>query len=184
MLAAIGVAMLGGIAAVATTAQAVPEPQVWVCKYVGTPFVNETLQNKDGLIRVNANSTGDATVGNSFADQQGRSYVLDVATDANTSTGGGEGEQYTGTAGPCPAGQGPVTATVTFTPGNCDARGSAWCLMSMCSRNGLRVPHLICSRNLVPQGEGLVLGGEDEGLLDPVDVARQVGRVGLGIEHL
>src|SRR5674476_245093 len=59
-----------------------------------------------------------------------------------------------------------------------------WCLMSMCSRNGLRVPHLICSRNLVPQGEGLVLGGEDEGLLDPVDVARQVGRVGLGIEHL
>ena len=124
MLAAIGVAMLGGIAAVATTAQADPASQVWVCKYVGTPFVNETLQSKDGLIRVDANSTGGATVGNSFADQQGRSLVLDVATDANTSTGGGLGEQYTGTAGPCPAGQGPVTATVTFTPGSCDARGS------------------------------------------------------------
>src|SRR5665647_3033747 len=45
-----------------------------------------------------------------------------------------------------------------------------WCLMSMCSRNGMRVPHVICSRNLIPEGEGLVFGGEDEGLLDPVDV--------------
>src|SRR5664279_4707111 len=62
------------------------------------------------------------------------------------------------------------------------AGADPWCLMSMCSRNGMRVPHVICSRNLIPQGEGLVLGGEDEGLLDPVDVARQVGRVGLGIE--
>jgi len=122
MLAAIGVAMLGGIAAVATTAQAASESQVWVCKYVGTPFFNETLQSKDGLIRVDANSTGGATVGNSFADKQGRSLVLDVATDANTSTGGGEGEQYTGDL-TCPAGQGPVRATATFTAGTCDAEG-------------------------------------------------------------
>jgi len=60
----------------------------------------------------------------------------------------------------------------------------AWCLMSMCSRNGVRVPQLFCSRNLVPQGEGFVLGGDDEGLLDPVDVAGQVRWVGLGVEHL
>src|SRR5665811_1649644 len=59
-----------------------------------------------------------------------------------------------------------------------------WCLMSMCSRNGMRVPHVICSRNLIPEGEGLVFGGEDEGLLDPVDVPGQVGRVGLGVEQL
>ena len=61
---------------------------------------------------------------------------------------------------------------------------SMWCLMSMCSRNGMRVPHVICSRNLIPEGEGLVFGGEDEGLLDPVDVPGQVGRVGLGVEQL
>ena len=38
---------------------------------------------------------------------------------------------------------------------------------------GVRLPHVICSRNLIPEGEGLVFGGEDEGLLDPVDVPGQ-----------
>ncbi len=47
----------------------------------------------------------------------------------------------------------------------------AWCVMSSCSRNGVRVPQLFCSRNLVPQGESFVLRGGDQGLLDPVDVA-------------
>ncbi len=56
--------------------------------------------------------------------------------------------------------------------------------MSMRSRKGVRVPQLFCSRSLVPEGEGFVLGGGDEGLLDPVDVAGQVGRVGLRVEHL
>src|SRR5664279_111231 len=60
----------------------------------------------------------------------------------------------------------------------------AWCLMSMCSRNGVRVPHVVCSRNLGPQGDGFVLGGDDEGLLDPVDVPGQVRRIGLGVELL
>src|SRR5664279_821106 len=59
-----------------------------------------------------------------------------------------------------------------------------WCLMSMCSRNGVRVPHVVCSRNLGPQGDGFVLGGDDEGLLDPVDVPGQVRRIGLGVEPL
>src|SRR5664280_1488299 len=62
--------------------------------------------------------------------------------------------------------------------------GDAWCLMSMCSRNGVRVPHVVCSRNLGPQGDGFVLGGDDEGLLDPVDVPGQVRRIGLGVELL
>src|SRR5664280_2230866 len=61
---------------------------------------------------------------------------------------------------------------------------NTWCLMSMCSRNGVRVPHVVCSRNLGPQGDGFVLGGDDEGLLDPVDVPGQVRRIGLGVELL
>ena len=63
-------------------------------------------------------------------------------------------------------------------------REGPWCLMSMCSRNGVRVPHVVCSRNLGPQGDGFVLGGDDEGLLDPVDVPGQVRRIGLGVELL
>ncbi len=61
-------------------------------------------------------------------------------------------------------------------------RSGAGMLMSICSRNGVRVPHLFCSRSCVPQGDGFVLGGGDEGLLDPVDVSGQVRRVGLGVE--
>src|SRR5450756_49954 len=86
----------------------------------------------------------------------------------------------------------PSSLTAIFDAGNVpsyaevlgESTRSPWCLMSMCSRNGMRVPHVICSRNLIPEGEGLVFGGEDEGLLDPVDVPGQVGRVGLGVEQL
>ena len=40
------------------------------------------------------------------------------------------------------------------------------------------MPQLFCSRRLVPEGEGLVLGGDDEGLLDPVMLrVRWVGLV-------
>ena len=35
---------------------------------------------------------------------------------------------------------------------------TAWCLVSICSRNGMRVPHVFCLRSLVPEGEGFVLG--------------------------
>jgi len=56
----------------------VEEGKVWVCKYVGTPGVDETLQTGDNPISVSVNATGGATVGEYFADGQGRSYVLAV----------------------------------------------------------------------------------------------------------
>ena len=61
---------------------------VFVCKYVGTPNVNETLKDGKQPIRVKSS----ATVGSYFNDAQGRSYVLDISTDANT----GQGNEYLG----------------------------------------------------------------------------------------
>src|SRR5450756_2651230 len=82
MLAAIGVAMLGGIAT-AVTASAVSEThKVWVCKYVGTPGADERLQiasaDNQNPHSVDANATsshGDLVVGAFFNDGQNRSYV-------------------------------------------------------------------------------------------------------------
>lgn len=61
-------------------AYATPEPQVFVCKYVGKPGVNETLKSGKNPISINSN----ATVGTYFNDAQGRSYVLEID---NTSPG-------------------------------------------------------------------------------------------------
>jgi hypothetical protein len=58
-----------------------PPVKVWVCKYVGTPGVDETLKNgNDGLIEVSANTLTDqeVTVGASFPDAQGRSLVVQI----------------------------------------------------------------------------------------------------------
>ena len=57
--------------------------KVWVCKYVGTPGVDETLkQGNDGLISVNTNAIKEfAGIGSYFNDAQNRSFV--VAWDNN-----------------------------------------------------------------------------------------------------
>ena len=51
--------------------------KVYVCKYVGTPNVNERLQTGQNPIEVSVNSIKDYQgPGSYFADAQGRSYVL------------------------------------------------------------------------------------------------------------
>jgi uncharacterized repeat protein (TIGR01451 family) len=51
--------------------------KVFVCKYVGTPGVDERLQTGDNPINVSINAIPDgASVGSYFADDQGRSFVL------------------------------------------------------------------------------------------------------------
>jgi len=51
--------------------------KVYVCKYVGTPGVDERLQTGQNPIDVSVNSIKDYHgVGSYFADKQGRSYVL------------------------------------------------------------------------------------------------------------
>ena len=51
--------------------------KVFVCKYVGTPGVDERLQTGGNPINVSINAIPDgASVGTYFADDQGRSFVL------------------------------------------------------------------------------------------------------------
>jgi hypothetical protein len=53
------------------------DKKVFVCKYVGTPGINERLQTGDNPISVSVNSIKPFNgVGSYFADAQGRSYVL------------------------------------------------------------------------------------------------------------
>ena len=54
------------------------EPKVYVCKYVGKPGVNERLKGGKNPIRVSANATSGAEVGEYFNDAQGRSYVVAI----------------------------------------------------------------------------------------------------------
>ena len=52
-------------------------PKYFVCKYVGTPGVNEKLQTGQNPISVSANAlTPPIVVGGYFNDAQGRSYVV------------------------------------------------------------------------------------------------------------
>lgn len=56
---------------------ATPEPKVFVCKYVGTPGVNETLQTGQNPISVSQNAIKDfAGIGSYFNDEHGRSLVV------------------------------------------------------------------------------------------------------------
>ncbi|MGC8635286.1 MAG: hypothetical protein ACP5VP_11645, partial [Candidatus Limnocylindrales bacterium] len=52
--------------------------KVYVCKYVGTPYVDERLQTGQNPIDVSVNAIGESpvVVGSYFKDAQGRSYVL------------------------------------------------------------------------------------------------------------
>jgi uncharacterized repeat protein (TIGR01451 family) len=60
------------------------EGKVFVCKYVGTPGVDERLQTGDNPIDVSVNAIPDYRgVGSWFADAHGRSYVLGPEHQAN-----------------------------------------------------------------------------------------------------
>lgn len=70
--------------ALARIGSAAPAPKVFVCKYVGTPGVDERLQTGQNPINVSQNSIKDFQgVGSYFNDAHGRSYVLaiDVGQD-------------------------------------------------------------------------------------------------------
>lgn len=56
---------------------AAPAPKYFVCKYVGQPGVNETLQTGQNPISVSGNAIAQpVVVGAYFNDAQGRSYVV------------------------------------------------------------------------------------------------------------
>jgi hypothetical protein len=85
--------------------------KVFVCKYVGTPGVNERLKLGKNPISVSVKSTGGTAVGSSFNDKQGRSFVLGVDDGI-----------FNPTREDCPAPQGPtkVTPAVQFTEPTCE----------------------------------------------------------------
>ncbi len=102
-IAASALIILGSVSLIAAPAQAHndhPAHKVWVCKYVGTPGVNERL--KDGKQPISVDS--DATVGSYFNDAQGRSYVLAVDDGSPAPD-----------ASQCPAPDGGTTTTVEDT---------------------------------------------------------------------
>jgi hypothetical protein len=81
-------ATIAAVGLVALSAPAYAEPvtpglKVWVCKYVGTPGVDERLKGGKNPIEVSANSAdkdkdGQIKVGDQFADAQGRSIVVKI----------------------------------------------------------------------------------------------------------
>ena len=108
---ALGATMLVGLSSLAVPAfSADPgDPQkVFVCKYVGTPDLDERLQTGNNPIEVSVNAipgyTGQeasALIGTAFADAQGRSIVIAVSAGP----GGGQGDEPT--IEDCPAPDGP-----------------------------------------------------------------------------
>lgn len=63
--------------AYATRVYPTPPKKYFVCKYVGQPGVNETLQTGNNPISVSENAiTPPVVVGAYFNDAQGRSYVV------------------------------------------------------------------------------------------------------------
>jgi len=87
----------------AVTASSNGSAKVFVCKYVGTPGVDERLQTGNNPISVSVNAIPDYQgVGSYFADAHGRSYVL---AEDNRTGGGQEGEP---SVSECPAPDGPT----------------------------------------------------------------------------
>jgi len=81
-------------------AQSAPAPKYFVCKYVGTPGVNEILQTGNNPISVSGNAlTPPIVIGGYFNDAQGRSYVVAQDTRQPEPT--------------CPVPQTPVVPPVT-----------------------------------------------------------------------
>lgn len=98
----IGAALASGVAL------ATPAPKVFVCKYVGTPGVNETLQIGQNPISVSSNAIQNYQgVGSWFNDAQGRSFV--IAEDTGQ-------DEPSCTAEPTPSPSPSVTPAVTPTP--------------------------------------------------------------------
>jgi len=96
-----------------------PEGKVFVCKYVGTPGVDERLQTGDNPISVSISAIPDYHgIGSWFADEQGRSYVLveDVGQPKPPVTDCPQVETPTSTTPPKVA----FTPTFTSTPTQTD----------------------------------------------------------------
>ncbi|HET9286420.1 MAG TPA: DUF11 domain-containing protein [Gaiella sp.] len=90
--------------------------KVFVCKYVGTPGVNERLQTGDNPISVSVNAIpAGASVGAYFADSQGRSFVLAFDT--------GQPEPSVSACPQPPPPPTQVTASVSFTDPTCETPG-------------------------------------------------------------
>ena len=84
--AAATIAAVGLVALSAPAHAADADSMVWVCKYVGTPGVDEVLSPGENPIRVSGNSAdedmdGQVFVGDQFADAQGRSVVVQIEGD-------------------------------------------------------------------------------------------------------
>ena len=77
-LAVVAALILFIVGAVFSGVASADSHRVWVCKYVGTPGVDESLGPGKNPISVSANATDGAGVGGFFNDAQGRSYVLAV----------------------------------------------------------------------------------------------------------
>ena len=81
--AAATLAAVGLVALSAPAYAADADSMVWVCKYVGTPGVDEVLSPGENPIRVSGNSAdedmdGQVFVGDQFADAQGRSVIVQI----------------------------------------------------------------------------------------------------------
>jgi hypothetical protein len=85
----LSISAAGTIAAVGLVALAAPayaadaDSKVWVCKYVGTPNVDEVLKSGKNPIEVSGHSVdkdkdGQVFVSDQFADAQGRSVVVQI----------------------------------------------------------------------------------------------------------
>lgn len=100
----LSLALLGfGLATSHTVSATTPPDKVFVCKYVGTPGVDEQLQTGDNPISVSVSATGGAEVGSFFADGQNRSFVLAVD----------DGQEEPPVREDCPPPEGPTTTTTT-----------------------------------------------------------------------
>lgn len=83
VIVAMLVAVVAGLAYTVPALAGDEEAKVFVCKYVGTPGVDETLQTGQNPISVSVSAVNGAAVGSFFNDSQGRSFVLalDVGQD-------------------------------------------------------------------------------------------------------
>ena len=92
-----------------------PSEKVFVCKYVGIPYVNERLQTGQNPIDVSVNAIKEypVVIGSYFADQQGQSFVLAFDTG-----------QPDPDVSQCPAGRSPTQIPVPAAPAVDDPCGS------------------------------------------------------------
>ncbi|HJQ41754.1 MAG TPA: hypothetical protein VJ831_01600 [Jatrophihabitantaceae bacterium] len=124
-----GILLMGLSAAGPANADPNDNAKYFVCKFVGTPGVDETLQTGQNPISVSGNAIPETpvVVGSFFTDAQGRSLVLELDTTGNGGGQGGEPSaadclaaiQPTPTPTPTP------TVTVVVTPSSAAAAPSS-----------------------------------------------------------